>query len=370
MRNFRQRHIDAATAIAFFALLIVPCVALLFGIGRDNVDFIENVEGRTMATMPPVAEAFPRTGAYTRKVELALGDAFPLRKWLITAYYLTKVSLLRDSPHESVIIGRDGWMFYAGIELQYIDGRPALSDVDLENVVRVFRKRQAWCAAHGARFVLVFAPNKSTVYAEELPEGYRLVQPTALARLLPRLRAGGVDVVDVLPALVTARKHGDVYSRGDTHWNDRGAFAAYQTIARSLAPLDVDPLTRLRFTPVDDEARGDLFALAGVGDVLKDKQIDYVFRAHARQRSIRSSIYGLSPGNVSGTVIDDRRLPTAVLFGDSFSDRLAPFFSEGFRRVLFPPAQFDKHIVLVEHPQVVVQEIVERDLVDSARWSP
>ena len=63
------------------------------------------------------------------------------------------------------------------------------------------------------------------------------------------------------------------------------------------------------------------------------------------------------------TEIPGSSLPRAVVFRDSFANRLAPLFSEHFSRAVYLwQNDFDAEIVLKEHPDVVIQEIVGRHL--------
>jgi hypothetical protein len=58
-------------------------------------------------------------------------------------------------------------------------------------------------------------------------------------------------------------------------------------------------------------------------------------------------------------------LPHAVVFVDSFGERLEPWLSESFGRALYLTYQkrdFDMRAIRREHPDVVIQEWVERRL--------
>ena len=58
--------------------------------------------------------------------------------------------------------------------------------------------------------------------------------------------------------------------------------------------------------------------------------------------------------------IDDPSLPRAVIFRDSFSSRLVPFLSEHFSRAVYLwQNDFDANVVSEEHPDLVIQEILE-----------
>lgn len=53
------------------------------------------------------------------------------------------------------------------------------------------------------------------------------------------------------------------------------------------------------------------------------------------------------------------------MFRDSFADLLIPLLSEHFQRIVFSwQYTFDRDIVEREKPDVVIQEMVERELMD------
>jgi len=63
------------------------------------------------------------------------------------------------------------------------------------------------------------------------------------------------------------------------------------------------------------------------------------------------------------TEVPDPSLPRAVIFRDSFASRLVPFLSEHFSRAVYVwQNDFDANVVIAEHPDVVIQEIVGRHL--------
>jgi hypothetical protein len=65
------------------------------------------------------------------------------------------------------------------------------------------------------------------------------------------------------------------------------------------------------------------------------------------------------------------QLPRAVMFRDSYASWLIPLLSENFSRILFSwQYTFDSEIVEREHPDVVIQEMVERVLMASPPPSP
>jgi hypothetical protein len=63
----------------------------------------------------------------------------------------------------------------------------------------------------------------------------------------------------------------------------------------------------------------------------------------------------------------NKRLPRAVMFRDSFATWLIPLLSENFSRILYSwQYTFDYDLVERERPDVVIQEMVERALMEDS----
>jgi hypothetical protein len=174
--------------------------------------------------------------------------------------------------------------------------------------------------------------------------------------------------VDVRPAEFEAKARERVYQQTDTHWNDRGALAAYQQIVAAVrvrVPRTPAAWTRADFTPADRTIEGlDLAGMMGLTRVLREVDLTLVPRRPRRARVIDPA--GAAPTDELGrivTEIDDPSLPRAVIFRDSFTSRLVPFLSEHFSRAVYLwQNDFDASVVETEHPDVVIQQIVGRHL--------
>jgi alginate O-acetyltransferase complex protein AlgJ len=370
-----NRASDVTVIAVFLALLFLPAVLAVFGFARPDTEFLRDTEGRRQFVAPTVSSGALATGGYERDLERQIADAFPLRSQLIAMYGHVKFFWLGDSTTASTVRGRDGWVFYANEERRYATGAWQPTDADLEHIAAVYADRARWCAQRRIRYVLVFAPNKSTIYAAEAPPWYRPVPPTPLDRLYPMLAAQGVTTVDVRAQLFAAARQGEVYSRGDSHWNDAGAYVAYRAVLAALRPIGVRDAVHPTGTHVELH-RGDVLGLNAVIGA-----IDHVVKFDYPRRAIEAS---LPPWTASApqfkvhvTTVADRRLPVLVLFGDSFSNALAPYLAEDAQRlvhlqqgVIDESPQFDRSVVEAEHPAAVVQELVERNLYFGETFRP
>jgi hypothetical protein len=299
-------------------------------------------------------------------------DHFGFRAALIRWYGESRLFLLGVSPSAAVATGRDGWLFYADDssldDFARID--PMTPDAVANWREAIVRARD-WLREQpprGVPYVLTVAPDKHVIYPGELPP--TLVQVGDLSRtdqLFTALQDLGV-AVDVRPALFEARTRERLYQRTDTHWNDRGALIAYQQIINAvrLRVTATPPAwSRDEFDAVDrDVPAMDLGRMIGLSRVLRETDMTLVPRRPRRARVIDPA--GAKPTDELGrivTEIDDPALPRALIFRDSFVTRLVPFLSEHFSRAVYVwENDFDADLVLKEHPDVVIQEIVGRHL--------
>jgi hypothetical protein len=177
-----------------------------------------------------------------------------------------------------------------------------------------------------------------------------------------------VPFVDVRPALLPAKAQDRIYFLTDTHWNDRGALLAYQQIidaVRRQLPSVPPAWTRGDFEPAERTIEGqDLARMMGLMRVLRET--DMSVEPKRPRRAIVVDPPGAKASAEEGrlvTEIPGSTLPRAVIFRDSFASRLAPFLSEHFSRAVYLwQNDFDADVVLHEHPDVVIQEIVSRHL--------
>jgi len=216
--------------------------------------------------------------------------------------------------------------------------------------------------------VFTIAPDKYLVYPEEFPESVRQVNRASRMDELYSAVSDTRIVADVRPVLTHAKAAERIYYLTDTHWNDRGAFAAYQTIigaARTQVPAIPPPWTRDDFEPETKNVEGkDLAAMMGLKRVLREEDLELVPRRPRLAKVIEPA--GAKPTDEEGrlvTEIPGSSLPRAVIFRDSFASALVPFLSEHFSRAVYLwQNDFDADAVAAEHPDVVIQEIVGRHL--------
>jgi hypothetical protein len=349
----------------FITVIGLPLAANLAGI--DGAD--AGAENRELAAFPRLGGTLVSAAAYPAHFSDWFDDHFGFRSLLVRWYGESRLFVLGVSPSAAVVAGRDGWFFYGddkGVE-DYAQVEPMTPEA-LANWRSAVTRARDWLRARGIAYVFTIAPDKHVLYGDEMTPAIARVGDVSRAdQLFTTLQDMGL-AVDVRSSLVAAKAAERIYQKTDTHWNDRGAFVAYQgiiTAVRGRVPTTPPAWTRGDFEPVDRVVEGlDLAGMMGLKRVLREVDLTLVPRRLRRARVVEPA--GASPTDEEGrlvTEIDDPRLPRAVIFRDSFVSHLVPFLSEHFSRAVYLwQNDFDAAVVEQEHPDVVIQEIVGRHL--------
>lgn len=359
------RRFNTLLTLLFVAAISLPLAATLGGV--DGAD--PGAENRELAAFPRLDRSLSSAMQFPAAFGSWFDDHFAFRARLVRWYGESRLFVLGVSPSAAVVRGQDGWFFYGddkSIE-DYANAEP-LTDAALANWRAAILRARDWLRARGVAYVFTIAPDKHVVYGDEMPRTLvRLGELSRTDQLFTALHDAGL-AIDVRPAEFAATSRERTYQQTDTHWNDRGALAAYQQIidaVRARVPATPPAWTRGDFTSGDHVVEGlDLAGMMGLTRVLREVDMTLVPTRPRRARVIEPA--GAKPDDELGrlvTEIDDASLPRAVIFRDSFASRLAPFLSEHFSRAVYLwQNDFDAEVVLQEHPDVVIQEIVGRHL--------
>lgn len=370
-----------ATIAMVMGILLLP--ALQFVVGGWRGDTLH--ERRAPAPFPEWRDG----DHFAKGFEAYFDDRFGFRRSLVRLSNAINVEIFRTSPVKRVMVGKAGWLYLdvrsqgrdaAGLIRHYYGAEP-FTPAQLTGWKRAIEHQRDQAEGRGAHYLFFVAPDKGTIYPEHLPDSLDLRTPTALDQLSAELEATSIATVDLRPPLRAAKELGKVYWRSGSHWTDLGAKVVDDEIVVELAPWFADlaprPLEAHRITWIEGAGRG----IAGMLH-LEDRygesraelsparppaaaQLDdaAVRRSLAKSAALRE-VYERAPWPVFET--GNPTLPRAVIVTDSFGAALMPFLSEHFERSVFltriiPPAQ-RLALIELERPDVVIEEIVERNL--------
>lgn len=358
-----RRLLNWLLVVAFIGIIAAPPVANL--LGHDGAD--QDAENRTLAKFPAFSPSWADLSGYLPGLDAWFADHFAFRSTLVKWYGISRYFWLGVSSSPSVSPGPRGWLFFVddgGLE-DFTNQNP-LSEEALQNWRNTIVRAQKWCRARGIAYAFTILPDKGSIYPELFPRTARRV--TRLSRtdqIVTAITDTGA-AIDVRQALLDEKRRVRVFQKTDTHWNSRGAYIGYKTIIDSLrlqVPAIPPAKPESEFEPAIRRIHGmDLAGMMGLTRVLGEEDLRLVPKAKRQYVVVEPKNNIVEAGEARiVTEIPGSTLPRAVVFRDSFTSAMAPYFSEHFSRVVYLwRNDFAFEEVEKEHPDVVLQEIVGR----------
>lgn len=202
----------------------------------DYLDFIIEPpvsEARTVAEKPIFNISF--LDPFPRKFEAYYNDHFNWRNYFVKAstylnYYTFKKSALPDK----VVIGKNGWLFKAGHQLDAYRGKFRFTVKELAEIKTELERRKAIVEQFGAKYYLAIPPLKHRIYPEFLPDNIQQINTEShVDQLVTYLNANSsIQYIDLLAPILARKQKGDVllYLKTDHHWNQYASLIASQTV--------------------------------------------------------------------------------------------------------------------------------------------
>jgi alginate O-acetyltransferase complex protein AlgJ len=358
--------------LGFIGLLWLPALDSLFNLDKAPVPN----ENRAPAAFPAFNSSISGIRTYVAGLEAYYNDHFGFRKQLIRWEHRWRRSLFNQSLLADVITGREGWLFYSGERMiENYRGMTRFETKELKDWQSLLESRRDWLARRGIRYLFVIPPNKDSVYPEYLPEWMTKIRPTTkLDQFLAYMKTNStVEILDLRPVLLEAKKNCPVYLFTDTHWNLYGGFVAHQELVRTLkrqlpelAPLPLEAFVK---TIHDDPQGGDLARMLGQEQTLPEKNNpSFAPRPPLQALSITSDL-NLIPGKKWNKFTDPAVTENpnckgrAIIFRDSFSGNWIPFLGYYFNKVFYLwEYNWEPAFIEQQKPDVVIDEMLERFL--------
>ncbi len=301
-------------ALLAFGLLATP---LVVGIVRPDSPEAILKEGRTLAPEPRAPASGDDWLRLPKLIDAYLRDHFGLRQALIRTHKDVTRPLL-GFGNDTVLIGRDGRMFYLGEETVRQSAGLLVRDQRLAEATNMLQRMNEELHARGIRFLVAPPPNGATIFQDDLPHwAQNPGRPTEYDLLLASLAAKGVPAVDLRPAVKKARTEGPVFYMHDTHWTFRGALAAYNAIAEADSHPEWRIEPGLALGPMNLRKGGDLARMLGVGDAVSEYAEDLTL-PQGKKVLHSSDPFG------DFTETSEKAGPTILILGDSFTGGYLP----------------------------------------------
>jgi alginate O-acetyltransferase complex protein AlgJ len=251
-------------------LLLAPGVFWISGWKEKTISTENKQPAAKPKLNPALLDPFPA------KYEAWYNDHFPARNSLIFGYNYFYARYLQKSPKpELVTIGKSGWLYLANNEMNVYTGKLRFSEDDLKKSLHEIQYRQQQCAEIGVEYRIVIIPSKYTVYPEYLPDDiHKYPGANATDQFVAYMKQDtSLKILDLRPLIIAHKKEGQLYIKGDNHWNGRGAFWGYQEIIRWLLPAyKIQAPLEFSEVAMEDSLQrgGNVKDMIGMSDVWKD----------------------------------------------------------------------------------------------------
>ncbi|GEM_PF-1338191 len=328
-------------------LIILFCGAIsVFAVGfwLAPQQQISTAENRTLARLPKLR--WKTIAEYPHEFEAFYNDHMLCKTFLVRLRTLAKLVVCGTATSPDVAVGRDGWLYLANDEMQPIIRRESsFSQQELKLWCSNLRERARLLAQHGIKYLFVLVPDKHSIYPEFLPPSLRpAARESKIVQLSAFLRQRkDVPFLSLRETLLANKGAAPLYYKTDTHWNDLGALAGYNDMARALGTTfrQIGPLSpaELQIAKANFQT-GDCTKLLGVEGCISE-----VVPAIAVKH--RTSGAGCK----------------VVLIHDSFGDFLYRFLRQRLTTVEDwheTEPDLDISRIIAAKPDVVIEEVVER----------
>ena len=336
----------------FLALCAVPLAGWIFGYQNTNA------EKRTLAQMPKLIDEKGINADFTIEFDDYFTDNFAFRPDLITMHAALEDAVFSDSVSDQVIIGKDRWLFFSPTLNDYKKDE-VLTDSDIYRLAKTLEIQKQALSRRGIDFIFTVAPNKASVYGQYMPDRYLQVEDKNNAeKLYALLSERSFDYVD-LHSLLSGSDI-QLYHKLDTHWNNTGAMIGYTAIMEQIK--QAHPQFDYYEYNLEDfrEERtwqGDLSGMLYPASGLLDIQHVYdVPTLYTSRRPIRSmEDMTIQTSSETGSL-------NVLMFRDSFANALIPLISNELASITYSRATPYDYSQISSDTDVVILEIVERNL--------
>jgi hypothetical protein len=366
-----RRITRPAAVVVFFALALVPVA--FFGATDPWAD---GTPRETAARKP-----FPQVLAAStfRRIAEWFNDREGLRFPLLRLGLDWSMTVWQPRVRGSVILGRGSWLFWSDDETGHtaamadIRGRLRLADSVTKAIDTHLPAVRARYAACGRQAFVVVAPNKQSIYPEELGVGFSGYAPSRLDGLLEKLSPPArAMMIDLRPALRAEKSSHPVplYYRTDTHWNAFGVFHSYRGVVEALGranAIDRPELAAMtNYDPTISPYAGGDMAQRVLNAPWRFPDSDVVLTPKPPLVTATQTV-----GSDRITFANPAGKGRLLIIGDSFAPPLAPFLARHFAEVtvlerVYWQLAFDGAMTAALRADVTLLETVERALPDLA----
>lgn len=346
--------------ILFLTVLCMPFpIWFLFGYFFDT----ENYENRNLETKPIFS--IDTYGEFTAACTAYFEDNLPFKNALVSLNSRIDYFLFHASSSDRVIIGEDGWLFYAdtrdGNSIADYQGQNVYSEEYLKIIADNLLEIERNLAEHEVELVIFIAPNKERVYSDRMPNHYGTPADLYAALQLADYLQKHTDIRVIYPydQLMRAKadlQDVDLYYKTDTHWNSVGGYIGSQALLNELGVIMPDIMDECIMIEEVLRTGGDLAKILNMKNDLQD--ISYRISGYEDHDVTREKWDFPTEFIYHSQNADERKLfVVRDSFCNSMADHMASQFNDSY---MIHRSEYTYEDFIEQSPDIFVFEVVER----------
>ncbi len=363
-----KKTVNNLIILSFALLLLLPAL----GEWVEVFPEVESTENRAMKGMPAFEMA--TMDSFPSAFDAYYLDNFPYRNQLLALNSKWNYRMFTlPSKFDKAFIGKSGWMYAIKDEMDLYYGETLADSSQLEHYVKIIEHRSRVLDSINCQYYLAIVPIKTSIYPEYLPfSKSKPGQPTLTDQLVDTIsQISDLNLIDLRQSLLEKKLENRLFHKTDNHWNQLGAFYAYEAIMKALKA----DFPQLQAHSIDEytidtlETDGKLLTnLLGIVNEINENDIRCtpVFE--------KSSIRGEEQGYPVPSYFPYKKKYEQVfhvpgkelkllVIRDSFGNDIIPYMNEHFQKSVFIfdgwRHRLNREVLETEQPDIYIQLVVE-----------
>lgn len=380
--SFFTKYSDRFLIFIFILIISIPGIGVFFEKEASEIRALFNRE--------------PYPFPHFNIINLGRTDFKGIENWFIDrALFITSLSKISSNlvyklgtsikPGQA-ILGKDDWLFLGNDYSASIDqytgkNKPAKEDIYIQ--LSILKHMSQLAHRSNIPFLVALAPDKHEIYPEYLPQNIHPgTNKNRLELLEEGMLANGIDFVSLKQKELAAKnslgkQYGDLYLKGDSHWNYLGAYVAYQAIAEQMQNKGIK-LNNIKYNFIPRQTTSsDLTNFLQLTHIKSNNPLPDIseLKLDLTGKEFNGTELAIDPQAGSPNILNApyqvtnkalNNKQTCLLIGDSFSEALGFYFHNDFYNTIriHPGNKSWSLSDLIEryHPDIIVYEKVQRDL--------
>ncbi len=335
---------------ACFIVSLIPSVGMIFN------PTTQTIGNERETAFPSVLNEDGKVNTdYMGQLGDYFGKHFAFRPQIITADAKIQSKLFMSSNIPSVISGKNGWLFYSSTADDFTGENP-MTEGEVMGVVNNLRIIQEFSQSKGIRFLFTVAPNKNTLYPDNMPYYYRekgsVHNRDTVSNALEKSEVNYCNLFNLF-----ASQSETLYFSKDSHWNNKGALSAFNCLTDYLKKSHDDFQSAQVVRKKD--FTGDLSKMIFPSSA--ETEFNFYYGAEEKYTYVTDTLAVEEPLIQTRS---DSATGTLYMYRDSFGNALLPFFAGAYGASTFTksfPMILDKDLEKYA-PDTFIMEIAERNI--------